>query len=585
MSGVRAPHLQRRNGIYHLRVRVPDNVRPLLGLSEVRRSLSTYSFTKARSLAARYAARVMEAMKLIAEKELSGDRARTVVQQCFAGLKAEADAFDGFVPATDYPDLEVAEQRFHGQERLTDLRCQVALSRFEPSVAALADQLVQGELNSFPANRRIDLMSGVARALAEQQRLFLLRLEDRLAPFVPADPLFAAGPPFQAPSDEVVQMPSVVGPSVGDAIKDYLEFGRKRWADKTYAARVKQLGYLRDHLGPKRALGSVTSHDVRAYRNAVVGLHANHGRRQAMTFAERQTESTQHRIAPKTAAVIFEPAKAFFRWCHSSEGMIDADPASGVRIDTPPSAQKEKLRRPFTVEELAVLFSTPIFVGCQSRSRRYLPGGLVMRDAKFWLPILGFYTGCRLGELVQLHFGDVVLDGPIPHLSINENNGSAGTGDRKKVKSAAGIRRVPLHPDVMKLGFAQFVKQRKAGRGKRTRLFWDFGFGSDGQASTVASKYFGRFMNAAGLTDPALVFHSFRHSAQDAFRNAQLPEYVIDRIIGHADGKISSGYGEGIDLETAYEAVKTMKLKIRLPDFWAGSIAIGIDTTGLHDDP
>jgi integrase len=568
MSGVRAPHLQRRNGIYHLRVRVPDNVRPLLGLSEVRKSLATYSFTKARSLAAQYAAKVMDAMKLIAEKEWSGDRARTLVQQCFAGLKAEADRLDGFMPSTNRPDLEVEEQRFYGEERLYDLRRQVARSSFDPDVTLLADRLVQGELKQIPSARRIDIMSGVARALVEQQRLFLLRLEDRLALFVPVDPLFAVGNDLQSHAGDTGQMPSFVGPSVGDAISHYLEYGRKRWAAKTYAARVKQLGYLQDHLGAVTPLGAVTSHDVRAYRNAVEGLRANHGRRQAMTFAERQTESTQHRIAPKTAAVIFEPAKAFFRWCHSSEGMIDADPASGVRIDTPPCTVKEKPRRPFTADELTVLFGAPIFVGCKSRSRRYDPGCLVMRDAKYWLPILGFYTGCRLGELVQLHFGDAVLDGPIPHLSINEDNGAAGAGDRKKVKSVAAIRRVPLHPDVIKLGFAQFVKQRQAGRGKRFRLFWDFSFGSDGQASTLASKFFGRFMNAAGLTDPALVFHSFRHCAEDAFRNAQMQEYVIDRIIGHADQKTSSAYGEGIDLETAYEAVKAMKLKICLPDFW-----------------
>jgi hypothetical protein len=37
MSGSRGPHLERRNGIYHLRVRVPNDVRLRVDLLEVRR--------------------------------------------------------------------------------------------------------------------------------------------------------------------------------------------------------------------------------------------------------------------------------------------------------------------------------------------------------------------------------------------------------------------------------------------------------------------------------------------------------------------------------------------------------------------
>jgi integrase len=169
-----------------------------------------------------------------------------------------------------------------------------------------------------------------------------------------------------------------------------------------------------------------------------------------------------------------------------------------------------------------------------------------------------------LGELVQLHVADIHLDGPVPYINISEDGGELrGSGLEKSVKSDAGVRKVPIHPDVMALGFVAFVA--KALKDKRNkRLFWEVAFGADGQASTVFSKWFARLMDKAGLSDPSLVFHSFRHTAEDAFRNASAQQYVIDRIIGHSGGKVSDGYGEGISLETASEALIKAKLPVSL---------------------
>ena len=169
-----------------------------------------------------------------------------------------------------------------------------------------------------------------------------------------------------------------------------------------------------------------------------------------------------------------------------------------------------------------------------------------------------------MGELVQLHMGDVHLEEDVPHLSINDDNCTPGTAT-KHVKSAAGIRRVPLHPDVLAMGFRKFVAQQRQRNRKSPRLFAEVPYGSDGQASTVFSKGFARFLDHIGLTEPSLVFHSFRHNAEDAFRDALQPQYVIERIIGHSDGAVSYQYGNGISLDVASEAIKAMRLQVRLP--------------------
>jgi integrase len=132
---------------------------------------------------------------------------------------------------------------------------------------------------------------------------------------------------------------------------------------------------------------------------------------------------------------------------------------------------------------------------------------LILRDAWYWIPILGYLTGARLGELVQLHVSDIHLEGTVPFIEITDaNGGPLGSGEEKHVKSSAGLRKVPLHPVLLALGFPEFVRGRRDDRRARKRLFYEVAYGADGQASTVFSKWFARLLDKVGLSDPALVF-------------------------------------------------------------------------------
>ncbi|MEQ1853672.1 MAG: hypothetical protein ABMA01_19020 [Chthoniobacteraceae bacterium] len=165
---------------------------------------------------------------------------------------------------------------------------------------------------------------------------------------------------------------------------------------------------------------------------------------------------------------------------------------------------------------------------------------------------------------MQLHIADVVIDHEYPHLLITEESADPSTGkDAKHVKSDAGVREVPLHPDLIELGFADFVRNRNKSKGNGKRLFREIRYGADGQPSTIASKWFGRLLDSVGLSDPTLVFHSFRHGMEDALRNAEKPQYVIDRILGHT-GQASEGdgYGAGTALAINTKAMIAAKLPV-----------------------
>lgn len=566
VSGVRAQHLQLRSGIFHLRVRVPDDIRSLVGLTEVRRSLRTFQPARARVLAAVYAARVFEVFEMARTTELSREQVRGLMANLFKEMEREIET----APRLRHSDWDLNEQLYCSAEVRLALGEQRNSGGYDRAVQLSAQRALEARglsLTDLTDPSRDDVLDGAARVLIERERLYQLRLSDRLLPYQPRDPLLAFN------GEEHLQIPTTpIGPNLGEAIDTYLAQKGSVWTRKTHSIRCRYLGYLRQHMGDDRPLASITPADVREFRDAIARLRRNSGKAVRQTFAQKQTDSTTHRISSSTVALIFVPTQAFFRWCISEQGYVERNPAENIRVSAAKGTKGKKSRRPFKTDELVQLFSAPVFTGCQGVRRRLVSGDQIIRDAHFWIPVLGHYTGARLGELVQLHLADVDQIDGIPCLMINEDGGDKpGDRDKKHVKSEAGIRHIPLHSDVLELGFLDFVNKRKRRRRPSKRLFFEVKFGADGQASTVFSKWFGRLMAQAGLPDPALVFHSFRHNAEDALRDALQPQYVIDRIIGHSDGATSAGYGQGVSIQVMKVAVEAMHLKLRLPGAFAHS--------------
>ncbi|MDQ3140263.1 MAG: hypothetical protein M3Q15_06015 [Pseudomonadota bacterium] len=167
---------------------------------------------------------MMEVFVTIRTEEFGSREARELVLSCFNDLVREVDEHGGFVPSTNQPDLEKIEQRELSRERIVDLSSQIESCSFNGGVRKRAEDQLEAHsvsLHQLPTARQIDMLSGVARALLEQQRLFLLRMEDRLACAEPEDPLFrerpAVAPPAGGPLFEAIE--AVRGPTVGEAVQ------------------------------------------------------------------------------------------------------------------------------------------------------------------------------------------------------------------------------------------------------------------------------------------------------------------------------------------------------------------------------
>ncbi|MBV5328751.1 MAG: site-specific integrase, partial [Chlorobium sp.] len=148
---------------------------------------------------------------------------------------------------------------------------------------------------------------------------------------------------------------------------------------------------------------------------------------------------------------------------------------------------------------------------------------------QYWLCLLSLYSGARQNELAQLRFKDVKTEDGILYLNIVDSE------DGNSVKTTAGIRRVPVHPHLLNLGFGEFVKSRQ----HVERLFGGDGLTyseKDQSWANNASSWFYRLRQDLGCFEDGEVFHSFRNLAIEKF--IAMPgalERHIKAVVGHSD--------------------------------------------------
>lgn len=122
-------------------------------------------------------------------------------------------------------------------------------------------------------------------------------------------------------------------------------------------------------------------------------------------------------------------------------------------------------RLPWTVDHLEVFFSSPVYVGGGGRGNRLKPAKMptVWQDASYWVPLIAAYAYMSREEICGLEIDDIVLAGTVPYLKVRRNITKSRNGkDKHGIKTNNRKRVVPLHPELLRLGFAEYVEAIEA---------------------------------------------------------------------------------------------------------------------------
>lgn len=225
---------------------------------------------------------------------------------------------------------------------------------------------------------------------------------------------------------------------------------------------------------------------------------------------------------------------AFCDWLVRN-GYLDQNPTTGMHQNDDESKQPTQT---FTADQMNTLFASPLFTGCLNDSDWHKPGNHQIRDHRYWLPLVMLYSGARPAEIAQLLVADVRQHHGqwIIHVTIE------GGGD-KSVKTKGSMRVIPVHPELIKLGFIDF-RNRMEAQGE-SRIFPEAKRNSRGQMAADFSRDFSRYLKRLKIkTGRGLSLYSFRHGFVDALRRAEYLDEQFGFLIGHARATTTGRYGQ-----------------------------------------
>src|SRR5690606_6002155 len=125
----------------------------------------------------------------------------------------------------------------------------------------------------------------------------------------------------------------------------------------------------------------------------------------------------------------------------------------------------------------------------------------------FWIPLIALTTGARLEEIGQLFVNDVRKRRDRLWIRFTELD------ETQFVKNETSWREVPVHPELLKIGFAAFVETVRA-QGQE-RLFHHLRPNKYQQYTASFSTWFNEYIDDHVTDDSRYTFHSFRHNMKD----------------------------------------------------------------------
>lgn len=378
----------------------------------------------------------------------------------------------------------------------------------EAWLGSTVDELLLTQGLHIDAASRSRLLEASAKALIEAAGRLSRNAEGDYGPDVTAArfPTWT-GSPVEVSAKPLADKDAV---SVSDLLSKLAK--ERAYAPKTVSEWTRSLNSLTEHAGTTDAR-RITADHVIAWTDELVAKGLS-----AKTINETYL-----------AAV-----KAVFRWAKAKR-RIDANPA----LEAPKIQRRDEDegKRGFTTAEAQTILAASL--GEKNAVRR-------------WVPWLMAHTGARAGEIMQLRRQDVGQD-PETSLWLIEITPAAG-----RLKNRASARVVPLHPQLLQLGFADWVSAQKA-----DRLFYEERADeeADGKRSrkSVAINRLGdwvRDLKLPGvLSGEVSPNHGWRHRVVTELANHDVTETVRKRITGHTLPGQDNRYVGKIVVERLHEAV------------------------------
>lgn len=322
---------------------------------------------------------------------------------------------------------------------------------------------------------------------------------------------------------------------------------------KHYEDVQKRLAVFLVFVGDK-AVRDVTRDDLKSYRDhldqlpdrAILRLKTDDVRK-AVELNSKRPKPIEV-IGPITVDLKYlGPVGRFFDWLVDEE-QIERSPAQGIKSGQIDDVGAKFKRHPLKSDQINRLFAVT------ARKSRV--------TAFYWVPPLMLFTGARINELAQLRTSDLCDHNGRVHLNVlclkpeadePEDEAPVATaqapGDDRSAKTAAARRLIPIHNELIRMGFLKFVEFRRRGVKAPCQLFSELEANRHGHWSAAISKALNRQIRKLGITNPVFSAYSLRHNFYDGCVNNKIAEFTRKKFMGHQLPDMDGVYGNPAPLE------------------------------------
>jgi integrase len=215
------------------------------------------------------------------------------------------------------------------------------------------------------------------------------------------------------------------------------------------------------------------------------------------------------------------------------QGLLFSNPFSGMKFSV---KKQPHSRKPFTAEDLRIILDPETYhKWTVNFQHKFMPNRSTHQLPYYWIFLLGIFSGMRTNEMCQLRLIDIKKVENIWFIFVEDS-------EETRVKTENAIRKVPVHPQLIDMGFVDYVSKLK--RSKKDRVFWELKEDRDGFASHVSRHFNERFLPTVGIWEKyTKVLYCTRHTFINKLYTERVDENVIKTLVGHEKGFTMKQYG------------------------------------------
>ncbi len=249
------------------------------------------------------------------------------------------------------------------------------------------------------------------------------------------------------------------------------------------------------------------------------------------------------RISTTTVNNILGYVSSFMKWSRIN-GFVEVNFFEGMKLKKQIRQRDERDR--FTEKEIKKIFQKHNYIEFTEVEKH--------KYSNYWTPLISVFSGMRLNEICSLYLDNIIQEKVNGRKKIWCFN-ILEEPDRpdKHLKTLSSKRVVPIHDNLIDLGFLEFVELLKKRHTNRQRLFQELKYGEGSYIRNVSYFFNKKYLPLLGLKTDKKNFHSIRHTVVDHLKQKLVDISFINELVGHHHGNIDlDRYGKGYTTDIIY---------------------------------